>query len=227
MGGLVPEADFSAAEIVAQLERICSSSLFFRATSLQQLLRYLVTEAAEGRGSQLSRKSVYDNFRKRRIKIEEESLSTYKKRIQKKLDRYYASATTSDQIRITLRPDSFQPSFSPPGSIRPIVGRDADLQRFQEFYGRNKDRLSIVSISGISGIGKTTLAEMILKAALATGGIEHVVSVYGPSDSRSGSPYLPFRDCLVEIIDKAGQTAVALRDEFAPSGRDTSTHGVA
>ena len=227
MGGLVPEADFSAAEIVAQLERICSSSLFFRATSLQQLLRYLVTEAAEGRGSQLSRKSVYDNFRKRRIKIEEESLSTYKKRIQKKLDRYYASATTSDQIRITLRPDSFQPSFSPPGSIRPIVGRDADLQRFQEFYGRNKDRLSIVSISGISGIGKTTLAEMILKAALATGGIEHVVSVYGPSDSRSGSPYLPFRDCLVEILDKVGKTAVALRDEFAPSWRDTSKHGVA
>jgi tetratricopeptide (TPR) repeat protein len=228
MNGLVANSGFSAGEILAQLERLCSSSVFARASAVQQLLRYLVTEAAAGRGDMLSREHLYTKFGKKQLRLrDEESLSTYKKRIQQRLDVYYASASSADLIRISMRSDSFRPDFSLHGSIRPVVGRDADLGRFRRFYGHRKDELSVVSVGGVSGIGKTTLAKMLLQDAMALAEVEHVISVHGPSDSRSGSPYLPFRDCVVGILNEVGKTAIALRDELAPSWRNPSTQGIA
>jgi hypothetical protein len=49
---------FSGADILAQLERICSSPVFARAAAVQQLLRFLVQEAVSG-AETLSRAGVY------------------------------------------------------------------------------------------------------------------------------------------------------------------------
>jgi hypothetical protein len=165
MSGVAPDPEFPAAEILAQLDRICSSYPFKRSPALQQFLRYLAGEAAAGRGELLSRERVYEKFGQKQLRLQdEESLSTYKKRIQQRLDLYYASAGPADRIRISMRSDTFRPEFSLCGGIRPIVGRDAELARFKRFYEQRKNEFCIVSIGGISGIGKTTLARTDLAA---------------------------------------------------------------
>src|SRR5579862_7800693 len=93
---------FSPDDILVQLDRICSSPIFSRASALKRLLRYLVEKVLEGRTQELSRQRVYKEFGEPKLKLkEEESLSIYKKRIQKRLNLYYTGASPADVIRIS------------------------------------------------------------------------------------------------------------------------------
>jgi len=102
--------------IEAQLQRILAGKTFARAPRLRQLLRFLVSESLNGRGTDLKETLIgVEVFRKDAgyDPTRDAVVRTTATRLREKLRLYYATEGRSDPWRIEIAPDGYIPQITP------------------------------------------------------------------------------------------------------------------
>jgi predicted ATPase len=126
----------------------------------------------------------------------------------------YLETVAQQGYRFHVAGDTVEP---PPLSAAPIVGRQADVARLEEWFQRTAHGTRhIVFVSGDVGIGKTTVVDLFLaRCAVASGvriGRGQCVEHYG-----EGEPYLPFFEALWQLSHGPERDALlAMLRRYAP-----------
>src|SRR5262245_21696863 len=109
------------------------------------------------------------------------------------------------------------PDGPPPLTACPIVGRQADVVRLEDWFQRAaRGTRQLVCVSGDVGIGKTTVIDLFLTRCAAASGVQtgrgQCVEHYGEEE-----PYLPFLEALWQLAHGPARDALlAVLRRYAP-----------
>ena len=109
------------------------------------------------------------------------------------------------------------PDGPPPLTACPIVGRQADVVRLEDWFQRAaRGTRQLVFVSGDVGIGKTTVIDLFLARCAAASGVQsgrgQCVEHYGEEE-----PYLPFLEALWQLAHGPARDALlAVLRRYAP-----------
>lgn len=101
-------------EIRGALERIIASHVFANSARLQDFLTYIVEEQISGRGSTIKGKTVAVAVYDREIDEAGSAQNLVRveaRRLRRALEEFYATDGQSEDLRITVKPGSYTPSF--------------------------------------------------------------------------------------------------------------------
>lgn len=110
-------------EILAAVDRICSSPEWVQSPRMGQFLRFVTSQTLDGRGTELKetvvgvhvfgREAAYDPKQDPVVRVEA-------RRLRAKLLEYYAGSGAADPVRVDLPKGTYQPSFSALQSQPPV-----------------------------------------------------------------------------------------------------------
>jgi tetratricopeptide (TPR) repeat protein len=230
------EPPIARADVVAQIERIASHSLFRQSHQLTAFLRFAADAALNGEFGRLKEVVIGSAVFGRGPAFDPQTDNVVRvnaNRLRGKLAEYYRGDGRSDALVVDVPRGGYVPHFSRSGPVAPIVstssrhsssirtsvGRRHELDRLHAaLESASAARGLIFSVAGDAGMGKTTLVEDFL-ASLDTPSAP-VWIARGRCSERLGKTeaFVPILDCLDDLTRGAtGVEVTAAMARTAPT----------
>ena len=237
-----PSSEPPDAEVLRQLERILAHPLFTTTQRLSAFLRFAVESTVGGRSEQLKEYVIGIEVCGRAASYNPQVdpvVRVMAGRLRSKLAEYYQAGGQQDPVLIELPrgayvpqfisrqqsspaqtvPENWQPSICTPALRRDIVGREQELARLHGTLAAVAAGSRIMlTISGETGIGKTTVAENFLAQVEQRGPAAWIGRGRCSERLAESDAFVPILACLEGLLrGESGNELAQILKSAAPS----------